>query len=236
MIIALIALVIPQDREEVDSFLFAFQAVYDSAEAEADRAEAVRKLAEVRHPRVLTRLARFLSSDGPTVRVAAARGLAGFTEHAKAASAVLAEAIPLNEKNEDVQIALLDALGGLKEPGALPRMHALFDHKTTRVARAAVEAVGKAGRRESVDGLIALLARHEKVLDSNRGGTLQVVEADGLRTVTAEDSENTALRRAQALAPAAIDALRAITKQDLKTARDWAAWWARHREKPAASS
>ncbi len=229
--LALLSLAL-QDRPEVDAALAAFQADYAKAETEADRASAVRRLAERPHPRVLARLAPLLTADGPAVRIAAAEGLAGFRAQARAATLALGAALAPNEKNDDVQVALMDAMARLRDPAALPFLHAFADHKTLNLARAAVIATGKAGRRESVELLIALLAKHEKVLESNKGGTLQV-ETDGVRTFTTEDAETTTLRRAAALAPAAVDALRAITKQEIKTARDWSAWWARQREAPA---
>jgi hypothetical protein len=228
--IAALWMLLAQDTQaqEVECTLQAFRAAYGSAEAEADRAAAVRALGDVRHPRVLRRLAPLLVSDGPTVRVAAAEAVARFDAQARDAAALLRGALPPNAKDPEVQVALVRALGTLRDAGSLPALHALMDHRSLPVARAAVEAVGRAGRKDSVDPLIALLARCEKSRGRDGAGRV-AVGVGGRPALVLEEVEEPALTRARTLAPAACEALTAITKQNLRTARDWQAWRSRAR-------
>ncbi len=224
-----VAWILSQDTraQEAECSLHAFRSAY-AAPAEADRAEAVRSLGAVRHPLVLRRLAPLLVSDGPTVRIAAAEAVAGFGVQARAAAALLRGALEPNAKDPDVQVALVRALGELREPNTLPFLHALMDHRSLPLARAAVEAVGRGGRRESVDPLIVLLERCEKVLDRGSGGRVGV-GIGGRPALVLEEVEDPALARARTLAPAAREALAAITRQNLRSAQDWRAWRSRAR-------
>ena len=227
MILMIALLVQDTQAQDAECSLHAFRAAYGAA-AEADRAEAVRALGSVRHPRVLRRLAPLLVSDGPTVRIAAAEAVAGFDAQARAAAALLRGALEPNAKDPDVQVALVRALGELREPGSLPFLHALLDHRTLPVARVAVEAVGRGGRRESVDPLIGLLERCERILDRGTGARV-AVGVGGRPALVLEEVEDPALTRARTLAPAAREALAAITRQNLRSAQDWRTWRARAR-------
>src|SRR5688572_26232060 len=92
----------PADDKAADDAIEAFKTAYKSS-SEADRAAAVAELAKVIHPKTLAGLGSILAADGPTVRIAAAKGLAAFADHAKAASAALMAAFPANARETAVQ-------------------------------------------------------------------------------------------------------------------------------------
>src|SRR5436853_5969601 len=125
--VLLISLASPgiQDDKAAEEALEAFKTAVKSP-SEADRVTAVNELAKVHHPKTLARLATMLSSDGPTVRIAAAKGVSGFVEHKKQAVAVLAVALGPNAKDSTVHAALYEALGKLEEPSSLPTLHRGF--------------------------------------------------------------------------------------------------------------
>src|SRR5581483_6540373 len=74
-----------QDDKAAEDALDAFKAAYKST-SEADRVAAVNELAKVHHAKTLARLSALLSSDGPSVRLAAAKAVAGFVELKKPAA------------------------------------------------------------------------------------------------------------------------------------------------------
>src|SRR6185295_144266 len=138
--------------------------------SEADRVAAVNELAKVHHAKTLARLSALLSSDGPSVRLAAAKGIAGFADLKKPAASALSGAMAPNARETTVHAGLYEALGKLEEPSSVPVLHRGFEEKETVVAKAAVAAAGQVGSASSIDPLIALLTRQEKVQKAGSGG------------------------------------------------------------------
>lgn len=197
--------------------------------SEADRAAAVTELAKVHHPKTLTRIAGFLAADGSTVRLAAAKGLAGFVELKKQAAAVLVAALAANAKESTVHCGLYESIGKLEEPTSLPALHRGFDEKETAVAKAAVQATGQVGSAGSIDPLIALLAKLEKIQKSPGGGVdFSAPSTNGATTVTVR-SDDSPGKRAQELIPVVNKALNEITHESNGSAETWSAWWAKNK-------
>src|SRR5262245_17857298 len=115
-----------QDDKAVEEALDAFKTAMKST-SEADRVTAVNELAKFPHNKTLVRLASLLNSEGPTVRIAAARGISGFTALKKKAADVLIAAMGPNQKEITVLAALYESLGKLDEPSALPTIHRGFE-------------------------------------------------------------------------------------------------------------
>lgn len=220
-----------QDDKAAEDALDAFKTAYKSA-SEADRVAAVNELAKVRHARTLARLSALLSSDGPSVRLAAAKGIAAFTDLKKPAAAGLSGAMGANSKETTVHAGLYEALGRLEEPSSLPVIHRGFDEKETVVAKAAVGAAGQLGSAASIDPLIELLKKQEKVQKAGSGGGVDFTTpgtggTPGQNfTVRGDDSPG---KRAQELIPAINKALNEITRESNGTAETWTAWWTRNR-------
>jgi HEAT repeat protein len=219
-----------QDDKAAEEALDAFKTAYKST-SEADRVAAVNDLAKVRHAKILTRLATLLSSDGPSVRLAAAKGLTGFTDLKKPAAAALAGAMPANAKEATVHAGLYDALGKLEEPASVPTLHRGFEEKETSVAKAAVLASGQVGSAASIDPLIALLGKLEKIQKAGGGGVDFSTPGTGGTsgqnfTVRSDDSP---AKRAQELIPAINKALNEITHESNGSSETWSTWWAKNR-------
>jgi HEAT repeat protein len=214
-----------QDEKAVDDALEAFKAAIKAA-SEAERATAVADLARVRHPRTLARLTPYLSTDGPTVRLAAAKGLSEFADQRKAASAALVAALPANAKLPDVQAGILEAVGLLKDPSALAALHKSFDEKDARPAKAAV--VGAALQRSpsTIEPLLELLRKLDRALKEEAGAAVTAPAAPGYDLQVRDDAER---KRAQDLKPAVLKALQDLTGETFANAVDAQAWWARHK-------
>ena len=225
MMIACLLLALAQDDNAADDALDAFKAAIKST-VEADRVAAVVELAKVRHAKTLARLAPLLSSDGPTVRLAAAKGLSEFADLRKPASAALLSALPANAKLPAVQAALVEALGVLREPSSLAAVHRLFEEKEAAVAKAAVAATGGFRSGTSIEPLLELLKKIDKSLKAEVGGSVTAGNVNGYDVAARDDAER---KRAQELRPAVVKALQDITGESFTASLDWHAWWAKNR-------
>src|SRR5687768_17760480 len=108
-----------QDDKAVDEALDAFKSAMKST-SEADRVMAVNELSKVPHTKTLVRLAGLLNTEAPTVRIAAIKGMAGFSALKQKAAQVIVAALGSNSKETTVQVALYEALGKLDETSSLP--------------------------------------------------------------------------------------------------------------------
>lgn len=220
-----------QDDKAAEDALEAFKTAYKSA-SEADRVAAVNELAKVHHAKVLVRLSALLVNDGPSVRLAAAKGIAAFSELKKPAASSLTGAMGPNSKETTVHAGLYDALGKLEEPTSIPAVHRGFEEKETVVAKAAVGAAGQIGSAASIDPLIDLLKKQEKIVKAGTGGGVDFTTpgtggTGGQNfTVRGDDSPG---KRAQELIPVINKALNEITHESNGTSESWTSWWAKNR-------
>jgi HEAT repeat protein len=220
-----------QDEKAAEEALEAFKTAYRSA-SEADRVAAVQELAKVHHSKTLARLAALLTADGPSVRLAAAKGIAGFVELKKPAASALSGAMSSNAKETTVHAGLYEALGKLEEPSSLPVLNRGFDEKETVVAKAAVQASGQVGSAASIEPLITLLAKLEKIQKAGSGGGVDFTtsgtggSAGQNFTVRSDDSPS---KRAQELIPVINKALSDITRESNGSAETWNAWWSKNK-------
>lgn len=212
-------------EEAIDAFKTAIK-----SPSEADRVTAVNELAKVPHAKTLQRLASLLTTDGPTVRIAAARGISGFSGLKKQSAAVLAAAMGANVKDPTVHAALYESIGKLDEDSSLPTLHRGFDEKETSVAKAAILAAGQVASPASIDPLIDLLKKLEKLQKAGAGGIdyTAPVPGGGGSSVTVRSEDNPA-KRAQELIPAVNKALNEITRESNGSAETWGAWWAKNK-------
>jgi HEAT repeat protein len=218
-----------QDDKAVDEALDAFKTAMKST-SEADRVSAVNELAKFSHAKTLVRLASLLSSEAPTVKIAAVKGIAGFSALKTKASQVLIAAMGPNAKENNVLVALYEGLGKLDDPSALSTIHRGFEEKEVVLVKAALTAAGAMGSPQSIEPLIALLTKLEKILKA-AGGGLDVTApvpggAGGSVTVRGDDNGP---KRAQELIPAVNKALNEITRESNGSSETWSAWWAKHK-------
>jgi HEAT repeat protein len=217
-----------QDDKAVDEALDAFKTAMKST-SEADRVSAVNELAKFPHAKTLPRLAALLSSEPPTVKIAAAKGIAGFSALKTKASQVLIAAMGPNAKETNVLVALYEGLGKLDDPSSVSTVHRGFEEKEIVLVKAALQAAGAMGNPASIEPLIALLAKLEKILKAAGGGvdvTAPVPGGGGSVTVRSDDNGP---KRAQELIPAINKALNEITHESNGSSETWGAWWAKHK-------
>jgi HEAT repeat protein len=218
-----------QDDKAAEEALDSFKTAIKST-SEADRVTAVNDLARVHHLKTLARLASMLTTDGPTVRIASAKGISAFVELKRQAASALAAAMSANSKESTVHSALYEALGKLEEPSALPTLHRGFEEKETVVAKAAIQATGSVGNAASIEPLIALLAKQEKIQKSPGGSVDFTAPAPGGGgNVTVRSSDENPGKRAAELIPAINKALNEITRESNGSAETWNAWWAKNK-------
>ena len=218
-----------QDDKAVDDAIDAFKIAIKSP-SDADRVTAVNDLAKVHHAKTLARLAALLTTDGPTVRIAAAKGIAGFSELKKQAASALAGALGPNSKETTVHAALYEALGKLEETSALPVLHRGFEEKEAVVAKSAIQATGNVGSAASIDPLIAYLAKQEKIQKSPGGSVdFTAPTPGGGGNVTVRSGDENPGKRAAELIPAINKALNEITHESNGSADTWGAWWAKNK-------
>jgi HEAT repeat protein len=217
-----------QDDKAVEEALEAFKTAIKSP-SEADRVTAVNELAKVHHAKTLQRLAGLLATDGPTVRIAAARGLSGFTELKKQSSHVLIAAMVANAKDATVLAALYECVGKLDEDSSLPTLHRGFEEKEVSVAKAAILATGQVGSPSSIDPLIALLAKLEKMTKSSGGVDYTAPVPGGTGSSVTVRSDDNPAKRAQELIPVVNKTLNEITRESNGSSESWGAWWAKNK-------
>lgn len=218
-----------QDDKAAEEALDTFKTAFKST-SEADRVAAVNDLAKVAHVKTLARLSGLLTTDGPTVRIAAAKGISTFSALKKQAAAILANVLAPNSKDPTVHAALYEALGKLDEPSALPAIHRGFEEKDASVAKAAIQAAGHVASVSSIDLLIALLAKLEKMQKGGGGGvdfTAPVPGGSG-GSVTVRSDDNPG-KRAQELIPVVNKALQEITRESNGSSDTWSTWWAKNK-------
>ncbi len=217
-----------QDDKAAEEAIDAFKTAIKSP-SEADRVTAVNELAKVHHLKVLARLGALLTNDGPTVRIAAAKGISGFVEHKKQSVSVLAQAMGPNVKETTVHAALYEAIGKLEEPASLPTLHRGVEEKETVVAKAAIQATGNVGSAGSIDTLIAYLAKQEKIQKSPGGAVDYTAPTPGGGNVTVRSSDESPGKRAAELIPELNKALKEITHESNGSAETWSSWWAKNK-------
>lgn len=218
-----------QDDKAVDDALDAFKTAMKST-SEADRVTAVNELAKVPHAKTLARLSGLLSNEAPTVRIAAIKGISGFSTLKTKASQVLVAAMGPNAKETNILVAIYEALGKLDDPSALPTIHRGFEEKDVVLVKAALLAAGAMGSPSSIEPLIAFLTRLEKVQKSAGGGVdvTAPVPGGGGGSVTVRSNDDAA-KRAQELIPLVNKALNEITRESNGSSETWNAWWAKHK-------
>ena len=190
---------------EIKAALEAFKKAFKGAELE--RADAVRKLADVHDRKILAQLAAVLGDPGANVRIEAAAALGAYAKDHDAAQAV-ATALAATKKQPQVQTAYLDALGKIRDYGQAQGVIDQFDDLDLDVARAALRASGDIRAPAFVPKLIDFL-------DDAGGG--------GAATKAASFAE-WRVRRAELQIAAGL-ALVKITDQRFRDVKTWKDWW-----------
>jgi HEAT repeat protein len=209
-----------QDDMDIEGALLRFRKGYASP-LTANRVAAVSELARITHEKSAGKLVQLLTTDVKEVRIAAAKGLAGFPEQKKVAVASLINALQANSKEIDVQCAIYEALAKLQDPLGLQVIHQGFRDPQIRVAKGAIAAAGVGRQKESLDALNDLMTDVQKWIQKNQGGGY----IDG-----SQAGDNAAKKaRLEDLQKSIIAALQAITREKWGSVKEWEVWFRRYR-------
>jgi len=226
MLLMILALTVALDPE-TDEALKVFSRDY-GAPTPFVRAVAVTELAKLRNSAIRARLGNLLLADDEVVRIAAAEGLGAFTEERDKVAALLINAVGPNAKLFRAEAAILLALGRLREESALPSLHQAFESRDPKdtdfaVAKAALQAAGLVRCRDSIEPLLDLGKRFDKILKG--GGKSSGKGGLGI----AGGSPDPQTLRAKALGPLVPKTLQAITGEKWISLAEWKIWWDGHK-------
>ncbi len=197
----------------------------------AARATAATELSRTPHEKTLSRLAGVLAGEEMPVRIAAAKGLGLFSEYKKKATPVLLGTLGGCTKDmADLAVAILEALGKLGDDGALPTIQGRFEDKDAKIAKAALATAGEIKKSTSIDPIIELMKKYEKITGQDAKSKKNNTGNAGVDLgVPGGGGDDPRKKLAQDVLPATIKALAAITGEKWTTSQEWIIWWGRHR-------
>jgi HEAT repeat protein len=210
------------DEKELEEALDRFKKGMANPSGPA-RAAAVAELARSPHEKTAARLAALLTADVPAVRKAAAKGLGDFADYKKIAVPMLTAAINPNLKEAEVVEGIFESLGKLKDENSLPTLHRYFDDKDAKVASAALLAAGAFRSPTTVDLVLDLMKKYEKIVAAGAGGGAYGTNIPG----GGGDDPRTKL--AKEVLPNANKAMQLIAKEKYTTLKEWTIWWNKYK-------
>lgn len=187
------------------------------------RATAVAELGRVQHQKTLYALLPYLNQDAAEVRKSAASSLGAFLDFKKIVLPSLIGAIPSNQKDPMVVESIFQSIGKLGDETTLPTVYKYCDDKDAKIAKAAVGTLAQIRKLQSIDFIIELVKRLEKYLPEPGAGAAGGVDVLGVPG----GGEDPNRLRAREVIPACIATLKAITKENYPTSREWQLWWAK---------
>src|SRR6185295_8911345 len=125
------------DKAAVDEAVKRFNKAFANP-SPAARATAILELSKTPHDRTLKSILPYLNQDVSDVRAAAAKAMCEFGDWKKLVTPSLQGALQANSKDAKVESAILDALGKMGDPLAIPTIHGSFRDPDTRVTKAAI--------------------------------------------------------------------------------------------------
>jgi HEAT repeat protein len=219
LVLALLVQAAQDDKAAIDEAIKRFNKAFANPTPSA-RATAVLELSKTPHDRTLKSILPLLNSDVSDVRAAAAKGLVEFGDWKKVVTPSLTGALQSNAKDYKVQVAILDALGKMGDPMALPTVHGSFKEPDVRVTKAAIAAAGTLRQKDSMDALLELQKEIQKWLKNNQSGPYRDDKGQ-------QGDANACKSRLEDLQKAMIKAYQDITKEKWATASEWEIWWGR---------
>jgi HEAT repeat protein len=216
-----------------------FDAVLAKSKDLSARVAAVGPLSMVHHERVVGRLGALLSHDEKGLRIAAAQAMHAFKEAPelrKSAAHALSSGLSAgsNQKEPEVLVAILTAIGHLGDESSVSVLKSHFDDKDPQIAGAAITAAGALKQKSMVEPLIEELRDCEKKAKAGEtaGGTgkqVKTPKGGGGAANPSLDPETQKRQRAMNLLPTTQQALSVLTAQNFVTGDDWEKWWIKNR-------
>lgn len=213
------------DDAEVAAAIDKFKAAFKST-SPSDRASAVSDLGKTPHAKTMALLVPLLTNDLPPVRQSAAKALGKFADQKKTVIQALTHALIGNGGEPRTVAIILLSLGELGDPVAVPTVQKYFFDKEAMVAKMAIHVASLLPAVTSIDPIIDLMRRQEKIVKANSasGAVLAGGDVNGNNKVVAKSDENV-LKNAQDLIAACNATLGAITKESLTNSNEWQSWW-----------
>ncbi len=213
------------DDKEVEEAIHRFKKGMNNPSAPA-RATAVTELAATKTEKTAAMLGNLLGSDAEPVRKAAALGLGGFTDYKKIVTPMLLGGLNQNAKEPKVMEAIFQGLGKLDDETALPTIHKYFEDKDKDVASAALLSAAEIRTVGSLEPIMELMKKYEKINDSAKSGGGGGYGAPGVPGGGGSDPKQAL---AKAVLPTTIKAMQLITKEKWTTSKEWDIWWNKHK-------
>lgn len=185
----------------------------------AARAAAASDLARTPFEKAALALGNLLGNEAETVKIAAAEGLGNFKDHKKIATPILLASLNGNAKEPKVLEAIFKGLGKLDDDSALPTIHRYFDEKDAPIAMAAIQSAAEIRNVSSMDPLIALMRKYEKIEEQAKKGGGN----GGINVPYAGQDPKDKL--AKDVLPTIIKGLQKIANEKWATPKEWEIWW-----------
>jgi HEAT repeat protein len=186
------------------------------------RAAACADLARTPFDKAALALGNLLGGEAEAVRIAAAEGLGNFKDFKKIATPLLLAGLNANAKEPKVLEAIFKGLGKLDDEAALSTIHNYFDDKDKDVAKAAILSAGEIRAVSSMDPLIALMKKYEKLEEqakkSGGGGGYGGINVPN-------GGADPKLQLAKDVLPTIIKGLQMIAQEKWATTKEWEIWW-----------
>jgi len=208
------------DDKEVEEAIHKFKKGMNNPSAPA-RATAVSELAGTKSEKTAGMLGNLLGADAEPVRKAAALGLAGFTDYKKIVTPMLLAGLNMNAKEPKVMEAIFQALGKLDDESALPTIYKYFEDKDSTVASAALLSAAEIRVVGTIDLVMDLMRKYEKIDSNTKSGGGGGYGAPGVPGGGGSDPKQ---KLAKDVLPATIKAMQIITKEKWTTHKEWEIW------------
>ncbi|MBI3854564.1 MAG: hypothetical protein HY293_02605 [Planctomycetes bacterium] len=190
------------------------------------RASAVTELGATKSEKTAATLGGLLGTDTEPVRKAAALALGGFSDYKKQVTPMLVRGLNANAKEPKVMEAIFQGLSKLDDDSALPAIHGFFEDKDKDVASAALLAAAEIRNLSSIDLIISLMKKYEKI-DAQAKNAGAGASYGGYSVPNGGSDPKAAL--AKAVLPATVKAMQMISGEKWTTVKEWEIWWAKHK-------
>jgi HEAT repeat protein len=208
------------DNKDVEEAMARFKKEMANPSAPA-RAAAVADLARTPSEKAALAIGNLLGSEADPVKIAAAEGLGNFHDYKKVATPLLLSALNTNAKEPKVMEAIFKGLGKLSDEATLSTIHRYFDDKEADIAKAALMSAAEIRKVDSIDVMINLMKKYEKIDEqAKKGGSGYGVPYGG------QDPKG---KLAKDVLPTIIKALQTITHEKWATTKEWEIWWNKYK-------
>ena len=214
-------------EEEAKAKLADFRKDLKASKADKDFVNALEKLGELQHPKIIAELKIWLGKPSADVAIAAAEQLGKYKKDKDASEALTAAAGA--RKDKEPVVKFLRYAGDVGYKPATSKFLGFFRHKELDIAKEAIDSCGKLRTREAVDPLISLGRELEAVKedkDNKNGGGGNGIGGGGLLggANAKGGMQNEQLERKKALLSPSISALEEILGQKFATIKEAEQW------------